>query len=43
MKDLFTEKIYPNEENRYIKYLTKKRLVHLNDLEQDIMVTIKIV
>lgn len=38
-----SEKIYPNEGDRYIKYLTKKKLVDLNSLEQDTMVTIKIV
>lgn len=35
--------IYPNEADRYIKYLTKKELVNLNNLEQDIMITIKII
>lgn len=38
-----TEKLYPNEAERYLKYLSAKKLVNLNDLEEDILITIKII
>jgi hypothetical protein len=38
-----TEKLYPNEAERYLIYLTTKKLVNLNDLEEDILITINII
>lgn len=37
-----TEKIYPNEADRYIKYLNSIESVNLNNLEKDVTLTIKI-
>lgn len=37
-----TKKLYPNEEDRYIGYLTAKKMVKLNDIEDDILVSIEI-
>ncbi|OPZ88973.1 MAG: hypothetical protein BWY74_02918 [Firmicutes bacterium ADurb.Bin419] len=38
-----TKKLYPNdEEDRYIGYLTSKKMIKLNDIEEDILVLIEI-
>lgn len=40
--EAITERIYPNEGKRYFNYLEGKGLVHLDNVEKDIMITIKI-
>lgn len=40
---LITEKIYPTESSRYIKYLSDEDLVELSDIEEDIMLEIDLI
>ena len=38
-----TEQLYPNDVNRFIKYIEQNDLINFNNSEQDFMVTIKII
>jgi len=37
-----TEMLYPNEADKYIGYLAKKKLVNLHNLEPDMVVIVKV-